>query len=187
MGAGFAGSARAQICPDEMTVFGYQYWGQLILVYWANGYPYYPAGGNGPGGAYSANPNAHANCTATTLSDAMAQGTASPPSSPGNSSLAIPMRNANPINISNGSSIGFSYGGVNDSSGIMLFPNYAAGTNAAMESISAYANRSYTISMLINAWAPPASNPNAMAVTLSVLGISQSLADSTFLAGLTSS
>jgi hypothetical protein len=173
-------------CIEEVVVTGYQNWPDYIIVLWANLYPLTPPQNSGPAGAYSANPNAHTNCTTSTLSKAQGQGTHSTPSQPNNTSLAIPMRYANPIDIANGSSIGASYGGTNGSAGFMIFPNYAAGANAAMASLGNYAKKGFSIAGLINTWAPPTINPNAMANTLSDLGVTPAMASSTALSSLTS-
>jgi len=173
-------------CVEEIVVTGYQNWPAYIIIPWANLYPLTPIQGGGPGGAYSANPNAHTNCTTTTLSKAQGQGNASTASQPNNTALAIPMRYANPIDIANGSSIGASYGGTNGAAGFMVFPNYAAGTNAAMKSLANYAQSGTTITGLINTWAPPSINPTTLGNVLSALGTTQAMADATALSSLTS-
>jgi hypothetical protein len=178
-------SVRAQ-CIEEIVVEGYRDWPDRIIILWAELYPTIPLTGSGPGGAYSANPTAHTNCTATTLSTAQEAGTSSTPSQPNNLLLPLPLRNANPVDIVNGSPSGIAYGGVNSASGFMVFPNYAAGANAAMKSVGRYAASGTTIAGLVNAWAPPSVNPNAMANTISDLGITQAMANSTPLSSLTS-
>jgi hypothetical protein len=180
-----ARSIHAQ-CIAEVVVTGYQNWPDYIIVLWANLYPLTPSQGSGPGGAYSAKPTAHTNCTTGALSSSQEKGNTSTPSQPNNTSLAIPMRYANPIDIANGSSIGASYGGTNGPAGFMIFPNYAAGANAAMASLGNYAKKGFSIAGLINTWAPPSVNPNAMANTLSGLGITPAMASATALSSLTS-
>jgi len=68
----------------------------------------------------------------------------------------------------------------------MVFPNYAAGTNAAMKSLANYAQSGTTITGLINTWAPPSINPTTLGNVLSALGITQAMADATALSSLTS-
>jgi hypothetical protein len=95
----------------------------------------------------------------------------------------------NPIDIPNGSPLGASYGAVNGSAGFMVFPSLAAGIYAANASSGNYIqqNANLTITGLINIWAPPSVNPNAVANTLSGLGISASTANATKLSVLTAS
>jgi hypothetical protein len=70
----------------------------------------------------------------------------------------------------------------------MIFPSLAYGIWAANASAGNYSQAGYSISDLINKWAPVTdSNPNALSTTLSVLGITQDMADETSLIDLTSS
>jgi hypothetical protein len=156
-----------------------------VVDYYAYEFTTTPIAGAGPGGVYSANPNAHTNCVADTLANAQHNGSQSTPSQPTNTSLAIAMRYANPIDITNNSSVGAANGGVNGSGGFMIFPNYAAGTNAAVQSVANYAQRGYTIAQLVGVWAPPNINPTTYNNTLAGLGISSSMANSTQLSMLT--
>ncbi|MFT3907180.1 MAG: hypothetical protein QM718_12795 [Steroidobacteraceae bacterium] len=179
-------SAHADTCIEQVTVYGYQEWPTLIIVPWADLSPLTPVSGTGPAGAYSANPTTHTKCTTSVLATAQESQSSSPASQPTNTSLAIPLRYANPIDIANGSSVGAAYGGTNGSAGFMVFPNYAAGANAAMKSLANYAAAGYSIYSLINTWAPSSVNPNAMTNTLTDLGITSALASSTLLSSLTS-
>ena len=148
-----------------------------------------PSAGTGPGQAYSANPNSHCNCTANTLSTAQQQQSKSSPSNPNNTSLAVPLAYANPIDVSNGSSFGTQNGGHNGTrgcgSGCMIFPNLSDGVNAAQASVEYYSGKGYSITQLINAWSNNSST--ALSTTESVLGISPSMASATSLSSLTSS
>jgi hypothetical protein len=179
-----AGAASAQ-CLPEVVVTGYYYFDIQVIVPLATDYPPPVAGGSGPGGAYSAHPSPHTNCVAGQLSNAQDLQKASTPSQPNNTALAIPLRYANPIDISNGSPIGASYGGSNGSAGFMVFPNLADGANAAVKSAENAANAGHTISWLIDTWAPPSINSNAFPNTLSDLGITAAMANSTYLSSLT--
>ena len=175
-----------QECVQTVVVTGYANVPAYIPIDDAQLYPTYPIPATRPGGAYAANPNQHTNCSSAAMDAAMKAGDKSSPSQPTNTALPIPVRNANPIDISNGSPIAAQYGGVNNSSGFVVFPNLAKGVNAALASVGTYAQNGYTVSGLVNAWAPPASNPNTMANFLSALGITQSAANATSLSTLTS-
>jgi hypothetical protein len=67
----------------------------------------------------------------------------------------------------------------------MIFPNYASGTNAAVQSVAGYAANNFTVAGLINAWAPVSTNPTTYNNTLSALGITASMAGATKLSKLT--
>ena len=99
----------------------------------------------------------------------------------------LPVADGNPIDIVNGSSVGYNFGAVNGPNGFMIFPNWADGINAAAQSLRNYAQSGTTIEQLINIWAPPKTNPNAMANTLSDLGMTESMAGATYLSDLTAS
>lgn len=173
-------------CIQTVVITGYYQKLIIIITSFAGNFVLVPTSGSDPGGTYSANPNGHTNCVADTLANAQQNGSMSTPSQPTNTSLAIPMRYANPIDIVNGSAIGAANGGVNGSAGFMVFPNYAAGTNAAVQSVAGYAQRGYTVAGLIQTWAPPSINPNTYNNVLSALGISNSMANATQLSMLTS-
>jgi hypothetical protein len=180
------GIAHAQCEPQVVIVEGYAIYDIPVITIVADDYATTPVAGGGPGGVYSASPNAHVNCTANTLGQALNQGGTSTASQPNNTNLAIPLRYANPIDIPNNSPLGAKNGGINGSAGFMVFPNFAAGTNAALASVSNYAAQGYTIYSIVNTWAPPTINPNTMSNVLSSLGISQSTASATMLSELTS-
>lgn len=184
--------ATRVVHADELpavTVQGYQYTVYSWLASLVDEYPTVVLGGAGAGGAYSANPTANTTCTTAALSRAQLRGFQSNPSQPNNISLNVPVRYANPIDIINGSPLGFDYGATNGAAGLMVFPNIADGTNAAIASATFYAGKGYSITELVNAWAPPSvpSNVNAMPNTLSDLGMTQSMANDTILKDLTSS
>jgi hypothetical protein len=175
----------------EIVVQGYQDAPWPWLAPFADDSPLVPPQTSAPGGAYSASPNAHVNCTVGVLRSAENSNGAISPTNPApqptNTSLPIPIRYDNPINIGNGSKIGAQYGAINGASGQMVFPSLAAGIWAANDSMGNYAISGYSITQLVNAWAPPSSNPNAMSNTLSGLGISASMASATLLTDLTAS
>jgi hypothetical protein len=173
-------------CFTEESIGGYQYWPDLIITPFSTLYPKTPPGGTGPAGAYSANPNTHIKCTTQKMSDAQYQGINSAPPQPNNTALAIPLRLDNPVDIVNASTYGAQNGGTPTSTGFMSFPHLANGVNASVASAGHYAAAGYTILGLINVWAPPQDNPNAVANTLSGLGISTTIAGTTHLSALTS-
>jgi len=173
-------------CVQTVEVKGYYYVPDYIPMPDAQYFPQVVAGGSGPAGAYSAHPNSHTNCSSGAMNNAMRNGDKSTPSQPTNTALPIPVRYSNPIDISNNSPIAASYGGVNGSAGFIVFPNLAKGTEAALASVGTYAQSGYTISQLVNTWAPPSSNPNTMSNFLSALGITQAMANATSLSSLTS-
>ena len=179
-------SAFSQECVQTVEVKGYAYTPDFIPIDDAQLYPINPPAGHGPAGAYSASPNQHTNCSSGAMNTAMRQGDKSSPSQPTNTALPIPVRYANPIDISNNSPIAPTYGGVNGAGGFVVFPNLAKGVNAALASVGTYAQNGYTISQLVNTWAPPASNPNTMNNFLSALGITSGTASATSLSSLTS-
>jgi len=140
----------------EAVVTGYYDNSFWWMAEFADYYPTSPIFGSGPGGEYSAQPTAHTNCVVNNLDAADKEGIYgdSPPSQPNNMSLPIPIRQANPIDIVNGSPVGASYGGVNTYTAFMTFPNLADGTWAAITSAKTYATKGATITELINIWAP---------------------------------
>jgi hypothetical protein len=183
------GVAHGDESLPEIVIQGYQ---DVPVAWWsdfAESSPETPGGGSGPGGAYSANPSAHVNCSVHKLASAINSngkiGPANPAPQPNNTSLPIPIRYDNPIDIVGSSSICSRYGGYTGSTGFCVFSSLADGVYAANYSSGNYAAAGYTITGLINAWAPPAQNPNAMSNTLSLLGITANMASSTLLTQLT--
>lgn len=170
-----------------VTIQGYQYVDYDWASAWAFQYDPIIAGGSGPAGVLSATPSGHTSCTAEIMNQQVDLGFQSQPSDPTDTSLPIPVADANPIDIVNGSPVGYDFGGVNGPNGFMVFPNWADGINAASHSLINYANQSYTIEQLINVWAPPQLNPNAMSNTLGDLGMTESMAGATYLSDLTGS
>lgn len=191
MALGFAINAKAQECLPEVVVTGYSPpsgpdFAPIIIAPIANLYPPNPpTPTTSPGGKFSANPNAHTNCTTKTLTNAIDAGSSSAVSQPQNTSLAIPMRYQNPIDIVNNSSVGASYGGTNGPAGFMVFPNLAAGTNAALKSLSGYAQKGMSVYGVIATWAPTSINPSTLNNTLLGLGIDAGTASHTLLSSLT--
>jgi hypothetical protein len=174
------GITHAQ-CIPEIVVNGYQNWPTPVIEPIAIDYPETPNAAL----VYTANPTAHTTCTTTKLSSAVESGQLSTPSQPTNTALAIPLRYANPIDISNGSPVGTSHGGVSGAAGFQVFPYLANGTTAAVASAGNYAASGTTITGFVNALAPPSINPNALANTLTDLGITAATAGTTFLSSLT--
>lgn len=170
----------------EVDIYGYQFYFSIFPLNFANEYvSTTPAANAKPGGGYSATPNSHVQCTANVMVENMAAGADSTPSNPSNASLAIPLRYANPINIVYSSTYAAGFSATKASNGFAIFPNYAIGINAAIYTTNVYLLKDYTITDLVNAWAPSAVNPNALSNTLSGLGISSSVADATSLSQLT--
>jgi hypothetical protein len=176
---------------SEIVVQGYQYEPFQWVDTFANDFNTTPDAGSGPAGAYSANPTTHVNCTVNNLRAAEnsngSVGPGNPAPQPNNMALSIPLRYDNPIDIPNGSSLGKQYGAVNGSAGFMIFPSLANGIWAANVSEGNLAAAGKSITDLVNTWAPPGDNPNALSNTLSGLGISATLASETSLIDLTAS
>jgi hypothetical protein len=177
----------------EVIVQGYQYAPFPWLTAYAGDSDTTPKGGSGPGGAYSANPNTHVNCAVNKLSAAINSngtiGPANPAPQPDNTALNVPVRYDNPIDVTSTQPVCARYGGSAGSKGFCVFPSLAAGGWAASYSAGNYAIAGYSITGLIDVWAPPnlPGNENALSTTLSVLGISPALGQSTLLTDLTAS
>lgn len=176
----------------EVTITGYQYTPFDWLSQFAGDSPANPPAGSGPAGAYSAKPTAQTNCVVKKLSAAINTngtiGPNNPAPQPNNTSLPVPIRYDNPIDIIAASSLCSKYGGTPGNNGkpaICIFPSLTAGIWAANYSLGNYAVANYTITQLINVWSD--NNPNAMSNTLIGLGISASMANSTYLIDLTAS
>ena len=140
--------------------------------------------GGGSGTPATLNANGHTNCVTAVLEGAHSEGDSSTPASQ-SASQPIPIAYANPINVANGSQLESIYGGVNGTRGnTVIFPNLAAGFNAAKLSLSAAGLNGKTVSFIINKWAPSTQNPNAMPNTLAGMGMSQADADNTLVSQL---
>ncbi len=186
IGSVIATGVLAQDELPEVTIEGYQLYADLLPVVFADNYSPSPALTTTPGGAYSANPSATVNCATLFMAVSMSQGAQSAPSQPSNTSLNIPNRYANPIDITYTSTMASLYGATQASNGFAIFPNMSQGVNAAIYSATQYAISNYSITQLVNAWAPPSINPNSLSNVLSGLGISATMASDTTLASLTS-
>jgi hypothetical protein len=92
------------------------------------------------------------------------------------------MAYANPIDVSNGNSLGTANGGISGTRGspaMMIFPNVAKGWLTAKASYAVQAHAGRTVVDLINKWAPPTDNPNALTNTLVGFGMSPTVASTT--------
>lgn len=179
---GVALSQSTELPPVTVTGYAYDIYSIPPAGFW--GGPQEPQAGYGPAQINSAGPTAHTVCTANTLSAALRDGNSSYTSQPNNTSWSLPHRTANPIDIAAGSSIAKNWGSTSSVDGVAVFPNIYDGTQAAIVSANTYASAGGTIYSLINTWAPPPTNPNAMTNTLADLGMTLSMAQATQLSAL---
>jgi hypothetical protein len=162
--------------------------GYILLVYampqnngWNLG-PLAPTSGTGPGDANSASPNAHVQCTANYMAAQLRLGASSSPPQPNNTSLAIPIRADNPIDIAYGAPVAGN-SEIGNVGGFAEFSNLWIGISVAQDSLSQYTLQYYTITQLINQWSNNSST--ALSNTLSGLGMSSTIAADTKLVDLT--
>lgn len=169
----------------QVTAYAYDTYSIPTALTWIDSGT--PSPGGGPGQINSATPTAHTHCVANTFAQALRDGSSSTPSDPNNTSLALPMRTMNPIDMPY-TSFTQGYGAVSSTGGVAIFPNLNAGLSAAIASANNYAwdnNATYTITDLVNTWAPASVNPDALSNTLQALGMTSTMASSTKLAYMT--